>query len=442
MSEFGEGSLSLKIEPEKIEDKTVERIKVRLSVFFDGTLNNRTNTELLKKLREQAKQEGKKPEDKELYKFAKAGSSYQNDYTNVAKMERYIETSSDKIYQKKMAIYVEGPGTDDKEKDRAFGYAMGVGKTGISQKVRTGIEKGVNKILKNRGSKNITIIERLTLDVFGFSRGAAAARYFIHQARLSDLKISNQLEEKDCEVLAVDVNFAGLYDTVSSHGIVYSNDVSELKLHAVSHAETVVHLASADEHRERFSLTTINSAGKNGTEIFLPGVHSDIGGSYNNGEVETQLIYNDYDIEEATNDMNNLIDAGWFKPEQIELIYEEDYDDNMFSTAQLKVNRTIKYNHYSRIPLHIMAKYARESGIEIKPKLEKKEKIPAALASVYNKVMKYVSSVKKSKASDWHHNEPWLCELRNQYLHFSAKCELGLWPRFSNGKRVRQYYVG
>lgn len=44
----------------------------------------------------------------------------------------------------------------------------------------------------------------------------------------------------------------------------------------------MVHLTADDEHRENFSLTTINSslAAHVGFELGLPGVHSDIGGGY------------------------------------------------------------------------------------------------------------------------------------------------------------------
>ncbi len=441
MSQTGESSASATIESQIIEDKTVERIKVRLSVFFDGTKNNRTNTDLLNVLKREAEDNGKKLTDKALYKHAKTGSSYANDYTNIAKMERHIEVSEDKTYQKKIAIYIEGPGTADKERDKFIGYAFGMGQSGISKKVKKGIVKAIDKILANRDGDTDVIVEKLTIDVFGFSRGAAAARYFIHKSILSDETIKIGLEEKDCQLEHVDVNFAGLYDTVSSHGIYYSNDVSDLRLHAISQAETVVQLAAADEHRERFSLTTIHSA-RNNLEIFLPGVHSDIGGSYNNAEVENQIIYDSFDYEEAKQDQQNLIDAGWFKADEIELIVSNEDDDEIVSTVQLKINRTIEHNHYNRIPLHIMAGYARESGIDIMVEMEQKEKIPSKLKTVHNKIKAYIDEMGKSKMSDWHHNEPWLCELRHEYLHFSAKCETGLYPRIRDGKRFRMRYEG
>jgi len=441
MSQVGESSASAKIESEIIEDKTIERIKVRLSVFFDGTKNNRTNTDLLNVLKKEAEDNGKTLTDKALYKFAKTGSSYTNDYTNVSKMERYIEITNDKEYQKKMAIYIEGPGTEDKGGDKLVGYAFGMGRSGISRKVKKGILKAVEKILANRDGDTDVIVEKLTIDVFGFSRGAAAARYFIHKSILSDENIKTGLDENDCQLERVDVNFVGLYDTVSSHGIYYANDVSDLMLRAISRAETVVQLAAADEHRKRFSLTTINSA-RNGLEIFLPGVHSDIGGSYNNAEVENQIIYDSFDYEEAQQDQQNLIKAGWFKDDEIELIVSDEDDDEIPSTVQLKINRTIEHNHYSRIPLHIMAGYARESGVDVRNTLERDEDIPNELNRTYDNIRKYINGIENSKMSDWHHNEPWLCELRHDYLHFSAKCEMGLYPRIRDGERIRMRYDG
>ena len=58
--------------------------------------------------------------------------------------------------------------------------------------------------------------------------------------------------------------------------------MQELNLALGDVPKWVVQLASADEHRENFSLTNINSSLRAGVgvELRLPGVHSDIGGSY------------------------------------------------------------------------------------------------------------------------------------------------------------------
>ena len=78
------------------------------------------------------------------------------------------------------------------------------------------------------------IIEKLTLDVFGFSRGAAAARTFIHDTLFGSkfvmagmarsksdesTALKAALEKKGYTVSALNVCFAGLFDTVSTYGI-------------------------------------------------------------------------------------------------------------------------------------------------------------------------------------------------------------------------------
>lgn len=112
--------------------------------------------------------------------------------------------------------------------------------------------------------------------VFGFSRGAALARKFI-----SELLADNPQYE---------VSFLGVYDTVAAMNGVYrrgdpiSSDVlfEDGTLHAsVKHA---VHLLALDEERVAFTPTLVNrDPNPNSTrilEVWMPGIHSDIGGGY------------------------------------------------------------------------------------------------------------------------------------------------------------------
>jgi len=96
-------------------------------------------------------------------------------------------------------------------------------------------------------------------------------------------------------VKKIEIDFAGLFDTVASHGLfrlLFSlSNTKNLKLHAVSKAKQAIHLIAAEEHRENFSLTDIASAGSKGRELFLPGVHSDIGGGYRDEASEAMVIY-------------------------------------------------------------------------------------------------------------------------------------------------------
>jgi hypothetical protein len=189
-------------------------------LFFDGTLNNRLNTELRKKYRNEDDTTALTPEKKtadlkreqEDYETVTNGSglipipegidslefkpeeykayllgihrtdadlrgtdnSYSNDYSNVARMWKCCE-------QKKYGIYIEGIGTENEKRDADDGFAFGADVTGIRGKVRKGCEelaKRISKILKNNTKKTAT---EITVDVFGFSRGAAAARNFVYE---------------------------------------------------------------------------------------------------------------------------------------------------------------------------------------------------------------------------------------------------------------------
>ncbi len=73
--------------------------------------------------------------------------------------------------------------------------------------------------------------------------------------------------------------FAGFFGTVASYQIDH-DDVTQWHRCAVRRASRVVHLAAADEVRQNFRLTNILSCVRHGTEVFLPGVRYEIGGSY------------------------------------------------------------------------------------------------------------------------------------------------------------------
>gem|GEM_PF-6427762 len=124
------------------------------------------------------------------------------------------------------------------------------------------------------------------------------------------------------------VKFIELYDTVASYGIDITNDTRQLHLNSIQQADKVVQLAASDEHRIKFPLTNINSAGSKGIEKFLPGVHSDIGGGYHNNVPEKE----------------RLIKKGWYKKRDLKVVKIQN---------NLIANRTVS-NEYSRIPLHMV----------------------------------------------------------------------------------------
>lgn len=439
MSQFGESAFVAP--PDEVEKKEDEekRVKVRISLFFDGTLNNRINID-------QRIEDEKDPGTNAIYQKYKGGdNSYEGDYTNIAKMERYIDDA--KGYQVSLSSYTEGPGTDDRKGDALRGYAFGTGKTGITRKVEKGIADAVDQIEQKVESD--FNIELLSLDVFGFSRGAAGARNCIYEMlNTGKYPIKTRIEDKGYDIGKVEVCFAGLYDTVASHGIIYSNDTSDLNLTAINRAKKVVQLAAAEEHRKKFNLTSIESAGYKGTQYFLPGVHSDIGGGYRapikGKSAEKEMgIYWTMNRQSAEQEKKRLVDSGWYKENEVKIIHIPSMDTSGFDDYTVEVTREQISNDYSRIPLHIMARFARESGVSIKEKLENSEQIPGSLLDVHEKLNKYIDKIgKSSKTADWGHNEGWLRDLRHDYLHFSAHLSIAHAPRFRNYQRIRKTYYG
>ncbi len=134
---------------------------------------------------------------------------------------------------------------------------------------------------------NPTRDDRIVL--FGFSRGAALARKFVSQTlvRNSELRIA----------------FLGVFDTVAAldgihtRGERISSDVVFENGTLHPNVLSAVHIISLDEDRVAFEPTLINrdldpEKEDRITEIWFPGVHSDIGGGYwHDGLADVSLSY-------------------------------------------------------------------------------------------------------------------------------------------------------
>ena len=93
----------------------------------------------------------------------------------------------------------------------------------------------------------IPTINWVRLNAFGFSRGAAAARWFIHAALNGDFRRPRPLRQRrpliarvralGIEIQRVEVKFVGLFDTVSAFGVNHENDTEQLQLEAITRAE-------------------------------------------------------------------------------------------------------------------------------------------------------------------------------------------------------------
>lgn len=377
---------------------------VVIGVFFDGTGNNRKNVRAYKAYKGEAitMDAG---EDVETYKKAykkhkndsNGDNSYNSDESNVSRLEPHYATDDSKVFK----LYIEGIGTENFESDAGIGSAFGKGSTGVPARVEEACKRIVNEILPSVDSdltdeNNFKLIDQVYFDVYGFSRGAVAARHFVSQVKKrashfefvsreeGELQVidtpaygylGKALKKKKTAISVVKIGFAGLYDSVSAYGIDHSDDNKDLELNQMYHANKTIHLVAQDEIRKNFNLTGIESAGAKGLTIGLPGVHSDIGGGYK--EIipkENTLLWDlSNDEKEAKKIRCDFIAEGWYKG------YEIDIEDG-WTRDEVWGRRKKLTNSYSVIALQLMADFSTKHKAKINlTTLKEKFKVTGSL---------------------------------------------------------------
>jgi len=286
-------------QPQQLERQA---ITLRIGVFFDGTGNNAANSAIGAQCRAPAlgldEQEALAMVQRCEAHHLDPDSSYANDVSNIWRLyDLYQEDSKARAVAGELTayfrVYVTGIGTATGKPDTLFpGQAFGRGATGVLAKVDEGLALLEKALVSFNDENSESTLAGLELDIFGFSRGAAAARHFANQILLREqgplgklhrtgkLGLATGFDWRD----AVVINFIGLFDTVAAIGGWDdwgdpSDDVNGgIDLHlAPDAARQVVHLVARDEYRRNFALNQVSPPHR---EIVLPGAHSDLGGGY------------------------------------------------------------------------------------------------------------------------------------------------------------------
>ncbi|WP_323891878.1 T6SS phospholipase effector Tle1-like catalytic domain-containing protein [Aeromonas allosaccharophila] len=411
-----------------IEVKGYQLNTLRIGVFFDGTANNSFKHEEGKAALEAFLAQCSDPlEQERMRQQCMAGevsfsdTSQANDVTNIGKAyDLYQLPQQGRLT---VPVYIDGIGTESGQGDSTLiGQGMDGGATSSYGKVmlacREKIVNEVKRILKNV-LPTLGCIHKLEFDVFGFSRGASAARQFVNTldqqadhplveavAKETSIRLKAGFDwasREDCRI-----KFVGLFDTVCS-SLLEARSVTL----APDCAERVVHLTAKDEWRYFFALTRITNdvEGKkiasNFTELALPGCHSDIGGGYysrwslRNPNSDPALT------EQKAIKLFQSMEPAGTRPEQ-SVAYQRAMDYAQAKLSQgwgngvtvlpspasdpvkgklnlrvrtlnrpefgwkrpLEVSVTVLINRvvegeYSRIPLHIMVEAARAAGVPV-----------------------------------------------------------------------------
>ena len=324
--------------------------RARAAVFFDGTGNNRANA----RSRDTSHLSS-------ADRWTGNTASYESAPSNIAKGEETIGTYPG-VDNDGQHYYIEGIGTQTGGRDIPQGMMFGEGYAGVPAKMLLGLQRLIDDVASLDPARPI---EYVHIDSFGFSRGAAAARHFVYVAlNHPELNVLKQLTDRGFSVGEVVVKFVGLYDTVASYGIVHSDDTADLNLSAISSAEYTFQLAAGEEHRKNFRLTDISSAPA-GRQIYLPGVHSDIGGGYNDRMSETNhqvvdldpaLFSSSYDADRSSVERERqwLIDRNWYTDEELS-------QPNKW--WEVHGNRSDIRSTYANLALNMMADEARPRGV-------------------------------------------------------------------------------
>lgn len=252
-------------------------VTLRIGVFFDGTGNNLTNSD---------NDGGAKSNVARLYEL------YRNQVA-----ERLVPAQK----RVSLSLYVDGIGTYAGEKDSALSKITGRYGAGVLARAQQAPAAIVEQIRRWCQTNPQARIEKIELDIFGFSRGAAAARHFANDIAKGSasllvqawpVQMTQRVEDFDWQSLrCLAINFIGLFDSVAAVVSIFKGNLSPSNadnggvqmglLPAI--AKKIVHLVARDERRKNFPLTQAPE------DIVVPGAHSDVGGGYL-PEVHEQLV--------------------------------------------------------------------------------------------------------------------------------------------------------
>ncbi|WP_419962736.1 PAAR domain-containing protein [Pantoea vagans] len=301
-------------EPEKRAQavKKKREITLTIGVFFDGTGNNAINSGARQAAcsgehfgMNNAEATSGLEQCLRLNQGVSgtAAGSYIGYYSNVHWLHALYSTDfPSSIEQGQYAVYIEGIGTEDGAGDSTYGMGTGRGDTGVVKKTDRAIAAlaaAIKDYLAKPSEVDVGIVRQLQFDIFGFSRGAAAARHFANRVFSQDRAIISAIKIGlgDVEFSGTPggkTRFLGIFDTVAAIGTPvnglnpHSADTGEVNLVLrPGVAEKVFHITAQHECRFNFALNSVKPAWP---ELALPGAHSDIGGGYNPEEREACFL--------------------------------------------------------------------------------------------------------------------------------------------------------
>jgi hypothetical protein len=425
-------------------------------VFFDGTGNNRVNSQIGADCQAMAEINNYAHTKECRGRHSDPNSSYSNDLTNIARLadlyrQQPKATHQGNVLRVYQSIYVSGVGTTSGGRDSLLsGQGFGRGTTGVLAKVARSVKK-ISDVLSAFELHNPgCVIAALELDLFGFSRGAASARHLANEILKQSQGALGPVLDHDKLPLAenfswrdgcVSLRVIGLFDTVTAIG--GFSDLGNVR-DAVNKrvnlflppgcAQQVLHLVAGDEHRRNFALNSV--APDWPREIVLPGSHSDIGGGYQPQSVEKVSLTRPrrslvsantpYDTTTAwlqTHAELQRLDAHrWIDPQDDTASMGVECVERMGQrghgmknvVATVKLERRV-FGHLSRVYLRVMHALACDEGVPFLPIPDTADLcLPPELRDVAVKLVAY------ARGEGGQLDDDELQMLYRRYIHCSA----------------------
>lgn len=324
--------------------------------------------------------------------------------------------------------------------DKAFVRAKNPEKKNIYE-IWDSIEPYINPFLKDLGYAADYYLNTQVLDKMGEMLGYSMS--FLVPTKLLPL-----IEKYKTHLKSFNTRDKGTEDLAvkpKGKGVFHKDNVKDYGLWATELAEDVVHICAMDEVRRNFALVDIQSSiDQNGTEIFIPGCHTDIGGGASIGmDDKKQLkkgadrffpmykIHSKAELEPINHvSVETLKELGWLDQGSSSVgkgaIEDQTYYIEKSNCIQLY--RFVKPG-YSNVSLNYIHHRAKNSFYSI----PKSYDVPSELKSLLDKMEKLC--IGKKRYFLYPENTKQYCELRRKYLHFSFN-EQGLLSDFADNNLV------
>ena len=479
--------------------KTLRGLTLTIGLFFDGTGNNKEHTasRLMTFNECSAAQQGMSQKEAQccedfigaIHHERFSNSSYRGYYTNIHWLNllyKPVQMLSENQVTAQVKTYISGIGTTVDKSDSLVGIGLGTSILDTFEGVVTKTDEamqGITHAISEFMAFNLNsdfCIARIQFDIFGFSRGAAAARHFANRVMEQDPVIAKAISEGLRGSFydgkrSGEVRFLGLFDTVAAIGGIKnffdingrSNPGVKLELRP-SVAKKVFQITAINEYRYNFSLNSIKGMWP---ELALPGSHSDIGGGYN--PVGSPLQENEHlflscpkfemvsdDTREVTTRVYRHAEKEREKlatlPALKYLLAHGRLTTKVRSVGAVNPNRgrsvgiekqvgaavflerTAIPHDWAKVSLRVMLDAAKEAGVLFDDTQEQGEKyiLPVELNAICAKAIAQGRAVRQGKTSDPFTEEEHF--LIGKYIHCSAKWNIqsdrNLWVDPKNGE--------